>query len=129
MTLKRNKTMCTELKEAIGKAKNNIETIAEAINKLNISCKFKAAFMKMTDERGFRFDNDTLQMMQIIGQTDSDMCLMLLLDRKQSGLIAAYRLATELKEDSQRAEAIQWLEDNGFKPVEKNILMAILTVR
>lgn len=120
--------MCTELKEAIGKAKNNIETIAEAINQLSISCRYKAAFMQMTDERGFRFDMDTLQMMEIVGQTDSDICHMML-DGKQNGLTAAYRLATELRDDSQRGKAIEWLEREKLKPTEKNILLAVLSVR
>ena len=120
--------MCEELNNAIDKAKENIDQVADAINTLDIPCKYKQAFMKMSDERGFRFDKETLNQMSIIGGTRSDICI-LLLDGKQSGLISAYHLSTELDNDKQRAEALEWLDIKELSRTERNILRAILAVK
>lgn len=119
--------MCITLDEAVLKAKQNVDNVAIAINNLNIPCKFKGAFMKISDERGFRFDKETLRQMQIIGDTDSDICL-IILERKQNGLISAYHLATELDTEKKRAEALEWLDEQGKRRTENNILKAILSV-
>lgn len=120
--------MCITLDEALQKAKQNVDKVATAINNLVIPCKFKGAFMQISDERGFRFDKETLRQMKVIGDTDSDICLMIL-DRKQNGLISAYHLATELETDKQRADALEWLDEQGQSKTERNILKAILAVR
>jgi hypothetical protein len=123
-----DKIMCEELNNAINKAKKNIDHVANAINTLDIPCSYKKAFISMSDERGFRFDKETLHQMQIIGETKSDVSI-LLLDGKQSRLISAYHLSTELETDKQRAEALEWLDEKELKRIERNILKAILAVK
>ena len=122
--------MCEELKEAVQSANLNTDVIAQKIDTLSIPCKFKGVFMHMADERGFRFDSNTLNAMQIIGETKSEVCLDLLTgNHKKAGLISAYRLATELDQDRLRAEAVQIVLEKKSTVNERSILLAILTVR
>ena len=123
--------MCEALQEAIQSANNNTDVIAQKIDALSIPCKFKGIFMHLSDERGFRFDKETLRQMEEIGKTESEVCAMILEgNHKQAGLIAAYRLATELDNDKQRAGAVQIIRDGKSKTInEKNVLLAILTVK
>ena len=80
------------------------------------------------DERGFRFDKETLSQMKIIGATKSEVCI-LLLDGKQNWLLSVYHLATELETDKQRAETLGWLDLQELNRTERNILRAILAIK
>ena len=124
--------MCEALKEAITNGKNNIDAVALVIDTMPIPCDYKGVFMHLADERGFRFSKDTLQMMEVIGQTESEVCLMILQgNNKKTGLISAYRLATELDNDTDRAKVIEWIREETRKTTidEKNVLLGILTVK
>ena len=123
--------MCEHLQEAVKSANKNTDAMAGQIDALPIPCDYKGVFMHMADERGFRFDKNTLSQMQIIGETKSETCLMILQgNHKQAGLIAAYRLATELDNDKERAEAVQIVRDSGKKTIdEKSVLLTILTIK
>lgn len=120
--------MCKTLEEAVLKAKQNIDNVARAINNLEIPSKFKGVFMQISDERGFRFDKEILRQMKVIGDTDSDICLMILY-RKRNGLISSYHLATELTTEKERAEVLEWLDEHKQSRSENNILKAILAVK
>ena len=104
--------------------------MAGQIDALPIPCDYKGVFMHMADERGFRFDKNTISQMQNIGETKSETCLMILQgNHKQAGLIVAYRLATELDDDKNRAAAVEIVRDGGKKTInEKDILLAILSI-
>ncbi len=124
--------MCEALQEAIANGKNNIDEVAAVIEAMTIPCDYKGVFVHLADERGFRFSKDTLQMMKTIGQTKSEVCLMILQgNSKKTGLIAAYRLATELDSDKDRAKVIEWIREETRKTTidEKNVLLGILTVK
>ena len=124
--------MCEALQEAIINGKNNIDAVALVIDKMPIPCDYKGVFMHLADERGFRFSKDTLQMMETIGQTESEECLIILQgNSKKAGLISAYRLATELDNDKDRAKVIQWIREETRKTTidEKSVLLGILTVK
>ncbi len=124
--------MCEALQEAIANGKNNIDNVALVIDTMPIPCDYKGVFMHLADERGFRFSKDTLQMMEAIGQTKSETCLMILQgNNKKTGLISAYRLATELDNDKDRAKVIQWVHEETNKTTinEKNVLLGILTIK
>ena len=124
--------MCEKLQKALDAANKNNTDTAERINAMPIPCDFKGVFMHMADERGFRFNKNTLEMMEIIGQTKSEVCLMILQgNAKQAGLITAYRLATELDNDKDRASVIEWIYEEVQKTTidEKNVLLGILTVK
>lgn len=123
--------MCEELKEAIYSANRNTDAVAQQIDALPIPCNFKGIFMHLTDERGFRFDKETLRQMEEVGKTESEVCAVILEGNdKQAGLIVAYRLATELDNDKKRAEAVQIVREGNRKSMnEKNVLLAILTVK
>ena len=124
--------MCEKLQAALEAANENNAATAKRIDAMAIPCDFKGVFMHMADERGFRFSKDTLQMMEVIGQTESEVCLMILQgNSKKTGLIAAYRLATELDNDQDRAKVIEWIREQTRKTTidEKNVLLGILTVK
>lgn len=120
--------MCTELQDALHSANNNIEAIAKKIQALKVPCKFKGAFMRMVDIRGFRDTAETYKEMQVIGDTKSDTCISLL-SGKGAGLIVAYHLATELGDEKARAMVLQELNEHNLKYTEINVLRAILTVK
>ena len=122
--------MCNDLKEAVLSANRNTDTIANKIDNLNIPCNYKGVFMHLADERGFRFDNDTLSKMEVIGNSESEVCLSLLQgNHKTAGLISAYQLATKLPTDKERAEVLEIINEDGKKTItEKNVLLAILTL-
>jgi len=66
------------------------------------------------------------------GESESEVCLMVLEgNSKRAGLIVAYRLATELDNDKDRAAAVEWVREKKPNGVldEKTILLAILSVR
>ena len=124
--------MCEELQAAVEAAYKNTDATAARINEMGIPCDYKGVFVRLADDRGFRFNKDTLQMMEVIGQTESDVCLMILQgNNKKAGIIAAYRLATELDNDTDRAKVIQWIREETRKATidEKNVLLGILTVK
>ncbi len=122
--------LCPQLQEAINSANRNTDAMAKTIDALDIPCNYKGVFMHLADERGFRFDKETLTQMEAIGITGSEVCLMLLEgNHKQAGLIVAYRLATELENDQQRAMAVEIIYDSGSKTINQNaVLLAILTI-
>ena len=66
--------------------------------------------------------------MQIIGETKSP-TLLDLCTGKSFGLIVPYQLATQLDNEVCRAKAVQSIEEQGIKMNEKNILLAILSVK
>ena len=121
--------MCEALKEAIELANLNTQQMAGRIDALPIPCSFKGQFLRMSDTRGFRFDDETLRQMEEIGKTESDICLMLL-EGKDAGLITVYILATELDDDKQRAGAIGFIreESKGKTITEKAMWKAITSV-
>jgi hypothetical protein len=124
--------MCPELEAAVNAAKRNTDDMAKSIDTLTIPCAFKGAFMHMASERGFRFDSETIRQMEVIGKSESEVCLMILDgNNKQAGLIAAYHLAAELDNDTLRAEAVTIVrsEKNAKTLKENDVLKAILTVR
>ncbi len=123
--------MCEALKEAVESANRNTQIMAETIDALSIPCDYKGVFLHMADERGFRFDKETLRQMEEIGKTKSKICLMILNgNHKHAGLISAYRLATELDNDKDRAEVVQIIQDSKSKTInEKKVLLEILTVK
>ena len=123
--------MCEALEEAKQSAYKNTDVMVKRIASLSIPCRYKGVFMHLVDERGYRFDEETISQMKSIGATNSDVCLMILEgNRKLASLIVAYRLATELKEDSKRAKAVEIIHEQGKKVLsEKSILLAILSVR
>ncbi len=124
--------MCEQLKEAIKLAKRNTDVMAQTIDTLSIPCNYKGVFMRMADERGFRFDDEMLMRMEAIGVTESEICLMILQgNNKQAGVISAYRLATQLDNDKDRAEVVQWIREELKKTSinEKDVLLGILTIR
>lgn len=123
--------MCDELQAAVESAKKNTYKIALTIDALPIPSDYKGVFMRLADERGFRFDDETLRQMETVGRTGSEICLMILQgNSKQAGLIAAYRLATGLDDDKQRAKAVEIAKGDGSKTInEKGVLLAILSVR
>ncbi|WP_415405882.1 hypothetical protein ACLHDG_08945 [Sulfurovum sp. CS9] len=59
--------MCEDFNNAMGRASDNLHLLGESIFNLNVPCNYKGAFMEMADSRGFRFTNDTLQNMEVIG--------------------------------------------------------------
>lgn len=120
--------MCEEFNEAMAKANSNLYKLGDSINRLNVPCNYKGAFLLMADNRGFRFTNDTLEHMETIGQTKSEV-LIHLLDGKSAGLIVPYILATYLETDKARAMVLQLLEEEKRKTTESNVLKAILTVK
>ncbi len=124
--------MCEELQAAVEAAYKNTDATAARIDTMQIPCDYKGVFVRLADDRGFRFNKDTLQMMEVIGQTESEVCLLILQgNNKKAGLIAAYRLATELDNDTDRAKVIQWIREETRKTTidEKNVLLGILTVK
>ncbi len=120
--------MCKDFNNAMDVASHNLHQLGESILKLNVPCNYKGAFMGMADSRGFRFTNDTLQNMEVIGQTDSEV-LIHLLEGKSAGLGVPYILATYLDTDKHRAMVLQLLEENKQRTTETNVLKAILTVK
>ncbi len=122
--------MCEALKEAVKSANVNTDVIAQKIDALSIPCDFKGVFMHLADDRGFKFSKNTFELMQTIGETKSQVCLDLLTgNHKKAGLISAYRLATELDNDKQRAKAVQLVLDRKPSVDERSILLEILTVK
>ena len=124
--------MCEALKDAIERVNSNTAALADQINDLPIPCAFKGVFMQLAGDRGFKVSRDTFSMMQIIGESESEVCLMVLEgNSKRAGLIVAYRLATELDNDKDRAAAVEWVREKKPNGVldEKTILLAILSVR
>ncbi len=120
--------MCKALNDALGDGKSNLNSLAQRIGSLKVSCKYKGAFMRMSDNRGFRFTDDTLSQMEAIGSSKSEVCIHLL-DGKQAGLIVPYTLATQLDTDKDRALVLQELEKDKKRVTEINILKAILTIK
>ena len=120
--------MCEEFNDAMEKANTNLYRLGDSIDKLNIPCRYKGAFLLMADNRGFRFTNNTLGEMEEIGGTDSDV-LIPLLEGKSAGLGVPYILATYLDTDKHRAMVLQLLEENKQRTTEKNVLKAILTIK
>ena len=120
--------MCEDYADAMEKANSNLYKLGDNINQLEIPCRYKGAFVRMADNRGFRFINDTLLEMETIGQTDSDV-LIHLLDGKSAGLGVPFILATYLDDDKTRALVLQELEEDKKRTTEKNVLKAILTVK
>ena len=120
--------MCRDFTDAMEQASTNLYKLGENINQLKIPCRYKGAFMVMGDSRGFRFTNDTLQNMEVIGQTDSEV-LIHLLEGKSAGLGVPYILATYLDTDKARAKVLQLLEEDKQRTTEKNVLKAILTIK
>jgi len=120
--------MCEDFNNSMARASDNLHQLGESIFKLNVPCNYKGAFMEMADSRGFRFTNDTLQNMEVIGQTDSEV-LIHLLEGKSAGLGVPYILATYLDTDKARAMVLQLLEEDKQRTTEKNVLKAILTIK
>ena len=120
--------MSRELQSATDNAHKNIDAISQKIKALKVSGKFKGAFMKMVDIRGFRDTPETYKEMQVIGDTKSDTCISLL-EGKGAGLIVAYHLATQLDNEKARAMVLQELNEHNLKFTENNVLKAILTVK
>ena len=124
--------MCEAMKEAIARIHSNTDTLAAQIDALPIPCDFKAVFMAMAGDRGFKVNGATLEMMQAIGETESETCLLILEgNTKKAGLIAAYRLATELDNDKERATVVQYIRERKPNGVidEKSVLLGILQVK
>ncbi len=120
--------MCEAFEEARQSGRNNRYGLENNIEALDVPCRYKAAFLRMTDNRGFRFKDDTLSQMEEIGKTDSDV-LIPLLGGKVAGLIVPYILSTYLDSDKERAQVIEYLSEKREKVTEKNVLKAILTFR
>jgi len=124
--------MCEAMKDAIARLQRNTDTLAAQIDALPIPCSYKAIFMAMAGDRGFKVDGNTFEMMQAIGETESETCLLILKgNTKKAGLGAAYRLATQLDNDRDRAKVVQWVRDQKPNGVidEKSVLLGILTVK
>ena len=120
--------MCEEFNDAMKIANNNLVSLGDSIYQLRIPCNYKAEFLKMADDRGFRFKDDTLMYMQAIGDTDSKV-LIPLLDGKKAGLASILHLAMELKDDRERALVLEELNEHNLRYTEVNVLKAILTIQ
>ena len=124
--------MCEEVRNALERGKGNIEAMAGEIEALPIPRDFKGVFIDMVANRGLQLNKQTIGYMQIIGESNSGVCLTILEgNHKRAGLIAAYRLSTELQEDRDRAKVVQWIRDElGKKTIdEKSVLLGILHVK
>jgi len=126
------RNICDKLQDALKAANNKNIAVAKRIDAMQIPCDFKEVFMHMADERGLRFNDDTLNQMEVIGRTKSEVCLMILEgNNKKAGLIAAYWLAVKLDNDKDRAKVIEWIREQTNKTTidEKNVLLGILTIK
>jgi hypothetical protein len=124
--------MCNEAREARERGRRNIDIMADAIEALAIPCKFKGVFIDMVANRGLQINERSIGYMEAIGESESDTCLLILEgNRKRAGLIAAYRLATELTDEWERAKVVEWIRDELQKKTidEKSILLGVSYVR
>lgn len=120
--------MCEEQREEFKISTNVLNAITERIESLKVPCNYKGAFQKMARGRGFQNTDENFEQMQIIGETKSEVCI-LVFDGKQSGLIAAYELSVRLDTDKERAIVLQMIREKNLKVTRVNILDVILTVR
>ncbi len=129
---RRRCSMCNEAAEARQSGHNNIDAMADMIEALLVPCDFKGVFIDLVANRGLQINDKTIALMQTIGESKSDPCLIVLQgNNKKAGLIAAYRLATELNSDKDRAKVIEWIRDDLKKTTidEKSVLLGILHVK
>ena len=120
--------MCKDFTDAMERAKDNLSKLGKSISGLKVPCRYKGAFMFIADLRGFRFTEHTLDEMEVIGKTDSDV-LIHLIDGKSFGIGVPYMLATYLDNDKARAMVLEILKEKKQRITEKNVLMAIITVK
>ena len=120
--------MCKDFDAAVEQAVHNLKQLGGNISKMKIPCRYKGAFLALTDKRGIRFKEETLQKLEVIARTNSDV-LLPVLDRKKSGVEVAYMLAVAFSSDKERAMVLEELEEQNQTPNTLNVSKAILTVR